>query len=229
MKPQYAKNLIKTTKQYFNENAKNFSQSREKPWPEFEELKKYIEPNTKILDLGCGNGRLFELFSNKQINYTGVDFSKQLIKIAQQKYGNHFKTSSMFSLPFSNNSFDSIWSIAVFHHIPSEKLRIKTLNEAKRVLKPNGKIIITCWYLYGGKYLKILLKFTLSKLLGLTKLDFKDILISPKTLKIKRYYHAFTKKELKKLLKKAGLKVEKLQYLKRNNNKTNILIVAKNV
>ena len=158
--------------------------------------------------MGCGNGRLFELFKDKKIKYAGIDFSEKLIEKARKKYGNHFQVTDMFSLPFSGNYFDSIWAIAVFHHIPSKELRLKALKEMGRVLKKDGKIIMTCWYLF---------KFPFRK----------DILISPKKLKIQRYYHAFTKRELKKLFEKAGFKVEELKYLKRNNKKTNILVVAK--
>lgn len=205
MNPSYAKYLIEKTKDYFNKNVEGFSGSRKWAWPEFEELKKYIKNNERVLDLGCGNGRLFELL--KKNKYIGVDFSKKLIEKAKEKYGNHFQIADIFSLPFSDDYFDSIWIIAVFHHIPSKKLRLKALEEMGRVLRKNGKIIMTCWYLF---------KFPFRK----------NIIISPKKLKVQRYYHAFTKKELKKLFQKAGFKIEELKYLKRNNKKTNILIVA---
>ncbi len=207
MNPSYAKYLIEKTKDYFNKNVEGFSGSRKEVWPEFEELKKYIKESERVLDLGCGNGRLFELFKDKSIKYVGVDFSKKLIEKAKKKYGNHFQIADIFSLPFSDNYFDSIWSIAVFHHVPSKQLRLKALKEIKRVLKKDGKIIMTCWYLF---------KFPFRK----------DILLSPKKLKIQRYYRAFTKRELKKLFQQAGFEVEELKYLKRNSKKTNILIVA---
>ena len=237
MKLEYAKYLIEKTKDYFDKNVDSFSGSRNRLWPEFEELKKYMKGGEKILDLGCGNGRLFELFSapsgrdlasgGKNIKYTGVDTSVEFIKKAKEKYGDYFVVVDAFNLPFPDNSFDSIWAIAFFHHIPSKHLRLKILKEIKRVLKKDGKIIATCWNFYQLHYLRILLKFTFRKLLGLNRLDFKDVLLSPKKLKIQRYYHAFTKKELKKLFQKAGFKVEELRYLKRNKKRTNILVVAK--
>ena len=226
MNPSYAKYLIEKTKDYFDKNVDSFSGSRNRLWPEFEELKKYMKGGEKILDLGCGNGRLFELFKNRNVKYTGVDTSVEFIERAREKYGDYFVVADAFNLPFSDNSFDSIWAIAFFHHIPSKQLRLKILKEIKRVLKKDGKIIATCWNFYQLHYLRILLKFTFRKLFGLSRLDFKDVLLSPKKLKIQRYYHAFTKKELKKLFQKAGFKIEELRYLKRNGKKTNILIVA---
>ncbi len=206
MHPSYAQYLIEKTKEYFEQNAKSFSGSRKNPWPEFEELKKYIKSGERILDLGCGNGRLFELFKDKNIKYIGVDFSEKLIEKAREKYGEYFQVADVLSLPFPDNYFDSVWSIAVLHHIPSKILRVKALTEIRRVLRPGGKIIATCWYLF--RFFR------------------RDIIISPKKLKIQRYYHAFTKKELKKLFEKTWFKVEELKYLKRNGKKTNILVVA---
>lgn len=232
MNPSYAKYLIEKTKQDYEKTAESFSKSRQKLWPEFEELKKYIKDGERILDLGCGNGRLFELFKGRNIEYLGIDFSEKLIEKAQKRYGNYFKVVNLLELPFSDGYFDSIWSIAVFHHLPSKQLRLKALREIKRVLKKNGKIVVTCWNLWQPDYLKLLLKFTLIKVFRGSKLDFKDIfvpkgvLIPGKRGKTKFYYHVFTKKELKKLFQKAGFKVEELKYLKRNKKKTNILVVA---
>jgi len=213
MNSSYAKYLIEKTKDYFNRNIESFS----------------IEDKEKILDLGCGNGRLLELFENRNIKYTGVDFSEKMIKKAKAKYGDYFVIADAFNLPFPDNSFNLILTIAFFHHIPSKHFRLKILKEIKRVLKKDGRIIMTCWNFYQLHYLRILLKFTFRKLFGLSKLDFKDVLLSPKKIRIQRYYHAFTKRELKKLFQKIEFKVEKLKYLKRNKKKTNILVVAKKI
>ena len=233
MKLEYAKYLIEKTEEDYDAIAESFSESRKELWPELFELKKHIKDGERILDSGCGNGRLYELFRDKDVEYIGVDNSEKLIEKAREKYGDYFKVANLFELPFSDKYFDSIWSVAVFHHIPSKQLRLKALKEMGRVLKKNGKIIMTCWNLWQPNYLKLLLKFTLIKLFKGSKLDFKDIFVPKGVLipgrrgKVRIYYHAFTKKELKKLFQKAGFKVGELRYLKRNKKKTNILVVAK--
>ena len=230
MKPDYAKYLIRKTKQDFDKIAEHFSETRKRIWPEIEELKEYIKEGEKMLDVGCGNGRLFEFFlsQNKRIDYTGIDVSEKLVKIAQRRYGNYFKVANILNLPFKDNSFDTVWAIAVFHHIPSKGLRLKALKEIKRVLKNSGRVIITCWNLFQLRYFKLLLKYTFIKLFRGSELDFKDLLIpwKEKDVVIERYHHAFTKRELRKLFKKAGFKIEKLQYLKRRNKKFNILAIG---
>jgi alkylated DNA repair protein alkB family protein 8 len=204
MKLNKAHKILEENKRVYNQISKEFSGSRNELWPEFEELKKYIYENEKILDLGCGNGRLYELFSEYNIDYTGIDFSEKLVEIAKAKYGDHFKAADILDLPFSNENFDSVWSIAVLHHIPSIELRKRVLSEIKRVLRPNGRVVVTCWKI------KSLLR--------------KDVFIPFHGQK--RYYHVFSKKEIRKLFEESGFKIEEIRFLKRNNKKLNILVVA---
>lgn len=222
----YAKELIEKTKKDFNLIAEEFNVSRREIWPEMAELKIFIKPNSKALDLGCSNGRLFDFLKDKNIEYFGIDFSEKLIKMAKNKYGNNFQVADILNLPFSDNYFDTIWSVAVFHHIPSRELRLLALKEMKRVLKDNGRIIMTCWNLYQKDYLNLLLKYFFRKIFNKSKLDFKDVFVPWGNSNIKRYYHAFTKKELEELFKESGLGIIESKFLRRNNKKTNILIVA---
>ncbi|MFH1192254.1 MAG: class I SAM-dependent methyltransferase [bacterium] len=42
---------------------------------------KYVKNGMKILDIGCGNGRLLQALENRGIEYVGVDNSRNLISI----------------------------------------------------------------------------------------------------------------------------------------------------
>jgi len=143
MKKEYAENLLKKTKQDYNEIAQEFSATRYQIWEETKFLfNDYVMPGDKVLDLGCGNGRFFEFLKDKDIHYIGVDFSEKLVEIAKEKYPKvKFQVADALNLPFPNNYFDKIYSIAVLHHIPSEKFRIQFFEEARRILKPNGFFI----------------------------------------------------------------------------------------
>ncbi len=204
---QKAYKILTENKRTYNEIAEKFEQTRRRYSPELEELKGYIKEGEKVLDLGCGSGRLYEVFKNKNIDYLGLDFSEKLIEIARKKYGNFFVLGEILDLPFFDESFDSVWAISSLHHIPSKELRKKAVNQIWRVLRKGGRIIVTCWKI--GSIFK------------------KDVYI-PFDGK-KRYYHAFSKRELKRLFKEAGFSVEKLTFLKRGNKKTNILIIAKKI
>jgi ubiquinone/menaquinone biosynthesis C-methylase UbiE len=226
MNLEYAKEIIKENKKTFNEIAREFSKTRQEIWPELKELSKYIKENERILDLACGNGRLFVLFKDKNIKYFGLDGSKNLINIARKRYGNFFQVGDVLDLPFPDNFFDSVWFIAAIHHLPSLMLRRQALKEISRVLRKKGIIIATCWNLYQFRYLDILFKHSLKKIFRKSKLDFKDIFI-PWQGSLKRYYHAFTRRELRKLFKSSGFQVKEIKYLERKDKKNNILIIAK--
>lgn len=103
----------------------------------------YIKKDGKLLDLGCGNGRMNKLIQNLDVDYTGIDISANLINEARKTYPQaKFMIGSALNLAFLDESFDIIISIAVLHHIPSNRLRQKFLKEAKRVLKQNGRLIL---------------------------------------------------------------------------------------
>jgi len=235
MKDKYAKYLLKKTKRDYEEIAKHFSETRVRPWKDIIFLADFVKDGDKVLDLGCGNGRLFDLFKDKDLSYIGIDLSKKLIKIAKGKYKNYpnakFLVGDALKTEFDNNSFDLIYAIALLHQIPSKKYRIRFLNEVKRILKSEGFLILTVWNLWQKKYIKYIIKtFILkTKIPGSTKLDFKDTFIPWKKRNgtiINRYYHAFTIKELKKLVKVIGFEIIDSGYTKRNNKKPNIFLIA---
>ncbi len=215
MKQETAQKILNEVQGSYDDIASDFDQTRSYLWPGFKDFKKFVKPKAEILDLGCGNGKLRLLFEDAEISYTGVDSSAELLKIAENRQNfklqnQKFFKAEVFNLPFKENSFDLIFFVAVFHHIPGKELRLKTLNEIKRVLKPGGIMIMTNWNRYQAKgpQLKYIIKYTLLKITGRSELDFKDIYLPWMKGKVYRYYHAFTLGELKKIIRQSGLKLE---------------------
>ena len=169
----------------------------------------YVIAGEKILDLGCGNGRLFEFLRDKKIDYIGIDNSEKLIEIAKKRYPKaRFQVADVLNLPFPDNFFDKIYSIAVLHHIPSEEFRLQFLKEARRVLKPGGLLILTVWDLWRKpSFRKKIYKSILLKIIGRSKLDFYDILISGMGMR-DFYFHCFRKRGLEDLVKKGKFKIK---------------------
>ena len=110
--------------------------------------KKYLKKDKKILDLGCGSGRLTIALSNCGYkDVTGVDILPKMIELAkkatQNKNITYFRGDAT-NLQFDNKSFDAV----VFTHngwsqIPGEKNRIKAICEINRVLKKEGIYIFS--------------------------------------------------------------------------------------
>ena len=229
MKKEYAKYIINKTREDYNLISDDFSRTREYLWEELRPLlDKYICEKDKVLDLGCGNGRYYRYFKEKEAEYIGIDNSEKLIEIAKKKYFfADFRVGDSLNLPFPDNYFDKVVSIAVLHHIPSKDFRMQFLKEAKRVLKKDGNIILTVWKFHRKKEKKLLFKYTLLKIIGLSKLDFRDIL-EPWGNRAERYYHWFSEKELEKLVEKTSFEIEEIgQIENEKGNRKNIYLVGR--
>ena len=121
--------------------AKQFSDKRTTKWSWIDDFIYSKPKNTNILDIGCGNGRNMEY---EDYNFTGVDNCYNFTKICKDKKLNVI-LSDMTTLPFEDNTFDYIISIASFHHLSNNERREQALKEMKRVLKPNGEILLSVW------------------------------------------------------------------------------------
>lgn len=195
-------NIIESVKNTYDTIGKEFSASRQYIWPDLKPYLAKIKPNSSILDVGCGNGRLL-LGLPESIEYTGLDISKELLREAQKAHPEYTffekditKESTWKNLP----QYDYIYSIAVLHHLPTEKDQLFVLEQIKKHLKPNGKVLITSWNLWQPKYLKY--HFDLKT--KLQNLHFVYIPFQGRP----RFCFAVTVSYLKKLLKKANLKLK---------------------
>lgn len=231
MDREYALKLLTKTKDDYNNIAELFSRTRSYLPNDIIALKEYAKPKENILDLGCGNGRLVDLFEGMNISYTGADDSKELVRIAKKNHpANDFVVVDPLKLEFSDNEFDTVFCLSVFHHIPSTELRLEYLKEIWRVIKPGGTLILTVWNMWRkpGMYLRIILDGIMHPKLDLddTFYPFKDG--SGKVL-ANRYIHCFHEDELIKLLMEAGFEVSLVDFQKRGKKEENenILVISK--
>ena len=91
----------------------------------------------RILDVGCGPG-VFEK-ELQDMDITGIDASPEMIKLAGENSGNRFIIGRAEELPFSDSSFDGVFFITSLEFTQDYG---KSLDEAARVLKEGGKILI---------------------------------------------------------------------------------------
>jgi SAM-dependent methyltransferase len=187
----------------------------------------------RVLDLGCGNGRLIESLKDFRIQYSGIDLSSNLIELARSKYGSQhnkisvdFQVADMLNIPFDDHRLDLVFAIASLYHLPGEKLRRQAVSEIKRVLKPGGHLLMTNWNLWQPKFWPLHYEHYLLMMAGQNKMDWWDLLIPWKNpqgkVLTKRYAHALTLGDLRKLLKRSGFIIEESFYAKKGQ-KTGVL------
>lgn len=226
--PLAQKQLIDEVIATYNSIGEDFDATRRTMWPEFVALKekisaKFQNTNNKeqtrnaensnnknskiqeskilmrILDSGCGNGRLAHYLSDLPLDYYAFDGSKTLIAQAKKWWGKtedsqltaHFSVGNILSKKFTK-PFDVIISSAVIHHLPTPALQLSYLKHQNSLLADDGFLYVTAWNLWQPKY---------------------EDLIDPKTHGSQiawgktghtRFYYAFTKSELIALLGQAG-------------------------
>ena len=114
---------------------------------------KYIVPSDRVVDFGCGYGRLVQYLADQNYtNVSGFDTSIELIKRGHQ---NGILTIShinnMDALPLDDNSVDCFLLVAVLTCIPSNRAQEKLMQILHSKLKPGGVVYLSDFYLQDNK------------------------------------------------------------------------------
>ena len=209
--------ILKKTKEDYSIIASDFSEKRKYMWRDLKPFLKLIKPGDKVLDAGCGNGRLYKELKGKKIDYLGIDFSKDLLRIAKKSNpGVGFRQEDISKKKTWNclKNYDVICCIAVLHHFPTKKEQLKVLRYINIALEKNGLAIFSVWNLWQKRFWKLHFQQLVWKIFKGFKL--KWILVPYKVTKdgkvikiVNRFCYAFCPEELEKIVKKAGFKIVK--------------------
>ena len=149
-------------------------------------------PGDKILDVGCGTGRLGLFLLNREKNIE-VTFSDVSFQSAKYLLGQKFVVCPSSRMPFSDKYFDKIYCLHMISHV--KKIE-ESISELYRIIKENGELLIITPNKY---YVYVLRVAAFLKLIP--EYDFD------KTAK-----HLFGKNQLRKFLEKFGWQVKKADY-----------------
>lgn len=117
----------------------------------FREIARRIPKDSHVLDFGCGPGSFLHILKTERPDLTavGVDIAGRQIAFAQENVATSDEKFSFVQveeekvkLPFASGTFDVVTSIEVIEHV-HPYLAMQILAEARRVLKSDGKIIVT--------------------------------------------------------------------------------------
>ncbi|MEW5693623.1 MAG: class I SAM-dependent methyltransferase [Candidatus Hydrogenedentota bacterium] len=161
--------------------------------------------NKLVLEIGCGSGIDSLEFAKYGAKIVATDMTEKGTLVTnkylkEKKYKGYIIRADGHNLPFKNSTIDCVYSFGVLHHIPDIK---KILNEIKRVLKKGGEIAGMVYnrdsllFAYSIVYLRgikhgLLKKYSLDRILSMYSERNKGC----------PYTKAYTKEEIKKLLKK---------------------------
>ncbi|REJ76284.1 MAG: class I SAM-dependent methyltransferase [Acidobacteria bacterium] len=104
-----------------------------------------------VLDLGCGSGTLILMLGRMRSGSIvhGIDGDQRILGRANEKVLSADSRASLvqgmsFQLPYGEESFDHVFSSLFFHHLTTAD-KVLTLNEVRRVLKPDGAFHVADW------------------------------------------------------------------------------------
>lgn len=142
---QYVQGMFDRIAERYNIMNRIMTGGQDMKWRRFVVQQAQLPPNGKLLDLATGTGDIaFEaLRRTPSAQVVGADFALQMMVVGQRQpeYGNKvgWAGADAMQLPFPAESFDAVVSGYLVRNVIDIP---QTLNEQRRVLKPDGRIVI---------------------------------------------------------------------------------------
>lgn len=205
----------------YDDFATEWQATRRQTWGELEFSKPLLSA-TKILDAGCGNGRLLTFLHRHNFagQYLGVDVSQKLLEFAQQDFPQaKFCPANLLTFRPAAK-FSAIFCIAVLHHFTTREDQQKVCTNLYANLKPAGQLFLTVWNLWQPKFWP-----KLGASLFANRI--RDCRIPFGSKKVPRQIFAFRQNELKQILATVGF--QKIQVFCASGNKKAKILTARNL
>jgi len=152
-----------------------------------------------------------------------------LINLAKER-GFEVGVSNNLNLPFREEVFDVVLSIAVIHHLSTQQHRIQAIQEMTRILKPEALLLVYVWAFEQDKHnfrqQDIFVPWKLKgKFIEQDDLDKGEPIEGREEVVFQRYYHVFKETELENLVLSSG----GLQILQNYYDHNNWVVLAKKI
>jgi SAM-dependent methyltransferase len=148
---------------FYRRHASDFERTRRRPWQGWQRVRDLLPRDRdaaaapRVLDLGCGNGRLLESLPHA-IDYVGCDRSLPLLRRAatalEERPGGRggviaaqllARGDTFLLLPLAEQRFDLVIATGVLHHIPGLERRRALLAAGAACVAPRGHLVFSVW------------------------------------------------------------------------------------
>ena len=139
---------------FYDELAEAFAASRGATEPGLVRVLAQMQPDARVLDLGCGQGRVAAMLT-AGCEYVGLDFSTEMLAIAERAANtSHLDSPPRFVIAdlldpawpaLVEGCYDWVILRAVLHHIPGAENRQAIVDRAAECLAPQGRLLLANW------------------------------------------------------------------------------------
>ncbi len=220
MKPEVVRRLLGINSVFYSEFARVFSDTRSERQPSVKRIISLIGDGDKILDVGCGNGRLALALerAGRRAEYRGVDASRELVAIARAQCARLEHVRAEFVVAdiaqpgwahvLGDTPFDAAGALAVLQHIPGFELRVRVLGDIAARVRAGGALIVSNWQFLSDARMRKKIAAWSTAQVHERDLEAGDTLLHWKRGGMGlRYCHLFTTTEMEKLARACDLLV----------------------
>lgn len=232
MTPDVQARLAALNRKFYEAFGEAFAETRPRPAPGVQRILERIPAGSRVLEIGCGDGKAGRRLAARGARYLGVDTSAALIARAEQytrdwglEIGDSISNlqalisfvqadvlSSNWDVVLGAQSFDWILAFAVFHHLPGRQARAELLRALATRLTSGGTVALSNWQFTRSARLR-------RRLRPWSELGLRDLDVEPNDYLLSwerggrrglRYVHLLDEAEARSLAEAAGLVVKEV-------------------
>lgn len=225
--------LAALNREFYEAHGEAFGETRPRLAAGVKRLLARIAPGARVLEAGCGDGKVGRWLAARGARYVGLDASDALLERARRLSGEWRVDSGQqavsppstdrcpltflkadllapnWDAPLGERLFDWALAFAVFHHLPGAETRARVLRTLAARLAPEGRLAMSNWQLTRSERLRR--RIAPWDLAGLTDADVEpgDYLLTWERGAGRglRYVHVLDEAEARRLADAAGLRV----------------------
>jgi ubiquinone/menaquinone biosynthesis C-methylase UbiE len=100
-----------------------------------------VPAGSRVLEIGCGNGKTLASMIQRGWDVTAIDFSRRAIAMSRERCAGassfEFMVADTMHLPFKKTSFNAVFAIHIFGHLPEPERKLLP-HDLEKILKPGG-------------------------------------------------------------------------------------------